>query len=184
MLGATDGQTEKTKCILPRTFCRHPSPQPRGDGGYSITQKGFRERLGIEIVTEKERNKSQLRGWSNRELGAHAGIIFFLAFFLCVGAFTDQINPRQPVFVCVLFVATLAYLGYVTWRFCCARTSFCARWCPCSVGGSRARSKLGSEDDINRGAYWGKNSKTKKISINLNPIGLSKNNDEYIDIDV
>ena len=36
-----------------------------------------------------------------------------------------------------------------------------------------------------RGAYWGKHSgKKKKISINLNPIGLSKNVDEYIDIDV
>ena len=163
--------------------CRHPSPQPRGDGGYSITQKGFRERLGIEIVTRDDRSKaasSSRGGWSNRELGAHAGLIFFLAFFLCVGAFTDQINPRQPVFVCVLFAATLAYLAYVTWRFCCSsRSNFCARWCPCG----RARSKLG-EDDIDRGGYWGKSAKKKKISINLNPIGLSKNNDEYIDIDV
>ena len=96
-----------------------------------------------------------------------------------------QINPRQPVFVCVLFAATLAYLAYVTWRFCCAATrssSFSARWCPC-----RKRNKLGSggEDDISRGAYWGKHSgKKNKISINLNPVGLSKNVDEYIDIDV
>ena len=92
-----------------------------------------------------------------------------------------QINPRQPVFVCVLFAATLAYLAYVTWRFCCAATrssSFCARWCPCSGGSG------GGEDDISRGAYWGKHSKKKKISINLNPVGLSKNVDEYIDIDV
>lgn len=188
MNGRTGGRTEgrTNKCLFQPTCCRHPSPQPRGDGGYLLTQKGFRERLGIEIVTppsQAERNKSSLRGWSNRELGVHAGLLFFLAFFLCVGAFTDQINPRQPVFVCVLFVAALAYLAYVTWRFCCARSSFCARWCPC-CGGGRARSKLG-EDDISRGAYWGKNSKKKKkISINLNPIGLSKNNDEYIDIDV
>ena len=83
-----DGRTD-------RTFCRHPSPQPRGDGGYSIdTQKGFRERLGIEIVTREDRKRataSSLKGgWSNRELGVHAALIFFLAFFLAVGAFTDQ----------------------------------------------------------------------------------------------
>ena len=75
-------------------FSRHPSPQPRGDGGYSIdTQKGFRERLGIEIVTREDRkraSKSLKGGWSNRELGVHAALIFFLAFFLAVGAFTDQ----------------------------------------------------------------------------------------------
>ena len=161
--------------------CRHPSPQPRDDGGYSITQKGFRERLGIEIMTpsQAERSKSSSKAWSNKELGFHTGLVLFLAFFLCIGAFTDQINPTQPVFACVLFVTTLAYFTYITWRFCCSQASFRARWCYCC--GGRARPKL-DEDDISRGAYWGKNA--KKISINLNPIGLSKNNDEYIDIDV
>ena len=144
-----------------------------------MTQKGFRERLGIDIVARPRSSKDGGGpGGQQGKLGFHVVILLFLLTAICLGLFypgwDQSYRSSLPVILFVLVSVAACHLVYLLWSYCACSMSpaMRRRICCCCC-------KSPSAEDADK-----RPTVRSKIAINLNPIGFSKNVDEYIDIDV